>query len=175
VKKQAAMFLNEAVAKGRHFPHFDKAEILFNLAEFELSNNRNTFVGSDDDKKLKGNGNDKYPLVSIERKLRQAMSLLSPLISAHDKDKNASVTGAAASVLALASNICYCLAKLLHLHKGVIGMDGVVGDDDGVHSCSEALRLYEKAREYVAAGERAKRASRSNTRRGNHKAFSNTP
>jgi len=126
--KAALLFLNEAVQSSRTFPPFEKAEILYNLAEFELSQNRTSFVQSQD--KTQG---EKFPLVSIERKLRQALSLLSPLQS---------------DVLSLSSNICFSLGKLLHLHKGVVSINGVVGDDDGVHSCSEALKLYEKARSY---------------------------
>ena len=135
-RRFANAFLNDAVTKCRNFPPLDKAEILFNLADFELSNNRANFVGSDD---ITNGKIEKFPLISIERKLRQAMSLLAPLLSRKD---------CSSSVFSLSSNICYCLAKLLHCHKGVVSILGVAGDDDGVHSCSEALKLYERAREY---------------------------
>ena len=115
----------------------------YDLAVFELSNKRSLFTGDDHD--------GGAPLVSVERKLRQAISLLNPIVEGYLKAAAAAEAGAGGGargkgqsehgrqVFQLASKLSYALAKLTHSYKCWSGRS---------FDTDEALGFYAKAKEY---------------------------
>ena len=117
-------------AGGKGFLIVERAEALYHLATFELEHTSPTCIGGEK------SGSNTVPLVSIERKLRQALSLLAPILETEVSKKDCAAN-------AMCSKLNFCLARLMHIYKG--------GQPAGSHAKEsfnreEALRLYERAK-----------------------------
>jgi len=109
--------------EGKQVCALERAECLYNLAEFELCHSR----------QVPGEGNDyEVPLVSVERKFRQALSVISSVIDGHGWDHEARV---------LCCKLNYSLGRVMHVYKGSLGS----GQREAFNR-EEALRFYDKAK-----------------------------
>ncbi|GMI03292.1 hypothetical protein TrRE_jg5636, partial [Triparma retinervis] len=131
--QQAARFLSKCASEadrkaqtpgGKELYALERAECLYNLAEFELCHSR----------QVPTEGKDyEVPLVSVERKFRQALSIISVVT-----EKRGMVE---AEAKVLCSRLNYSLGRVMHVYKGGLG-----GGQREAFNREEALRFYEKAK-----------------------------
>ncbi|GMH76319.1 hypothetical protein TL16_g07035 [Triparma laevis f. inornata] len=116
-------------AGGKGYMVYDRALSLYNLSAFELAHNHSVFQGEIwEEVGSKDSDNYSVPLVAIERKLRQAISLLAP-----------SLEKSGQMVKVLYSKLNFLLAKILHTYKG----SG--SGQTAKYTRAEASRMYDAA------------------------------